>query len=159
MRVFEETKTTELTEYDLSKGYLKNDKITTHIPEVAAISVEQKAKELTEQGKEVAEINGNLYEVTCKNENGQTVSKIHETPAIPAHDETEDICVYIPYTEAELERIAAEREIAELKAKLSETDYKAIKYAEGKYTKEEYAPIDAQREAWRDRINELEAML
>lgn len=159
MRVFDETKTTELTEYDLDKGYLKNDKITTYIPEVAAISAEQKAKELTEQGKEVVEIKGNLYEVTCKNEHGQTVTKIHETPAVPAHDETEDILVYIPYTESELERIAAEREIAELKARLSETDYKAIKYAEGKYTKEEYAPIDAQREAWRDRINELEAML
>ena len=50
-------------------------------------------------------------------------------------------------------------EIVLLKRKLCDTDYKAIKYAEGKYTKEEYAPIDAQREAWRARINELEQEL
>jgi len=47
-------------------------------------------------------------------------------------------------------------EIGELKTKLSETDYQAVKYAEGWITEEEYAPIKAQRQAWRDRINELE---
>ena len=46
--------------------------------------------------------------------------------------------------------------IAELKYKLIETDYQAIKYAEGQLTEEEYAPIKAQRQAWRDEINLLE---
>lgn len=46
--------------------------------------------------------------------------------------------------------------VAELKQKLAETDYQAIKYAEGWISEEEYAPIKAQRQAWRDRINELE---
>ena len=46
--------------------------------------------------------------------------------------------------------------IEDYKAKLSETDYKAIKYAEGWLTEEEYAPIKAQRQAWRDAINALE---
>lgn len=50
-------------------------------------------------------------------------------------------------------------EIAELKAKLAETDYQAIKYAEGWIDDAEYAPIKGQRQAWRDRINELEAEL
>lgn len=60
--------------------------------------------------------------------------------------------------EAEAARIAAiDAEIAELKAQLAETDYKAIKYAEGWITAEEYAETKAQRQAWRDRINELEA--
>ena len=60
--------------------------------------------------------------------------------------------------EAEAARIAAiDAEIAELKAELSGTDYKAIKYAEGWITEEEYAETKAQRQAWRDRINELEA--
>lgn len=54
------------------------------------------------------------------------------------------------------EKLAANREIAQLKAKLSETDYQAIKYAEGFISDEEYAPIKAQRQAWRERINELE---
>ena len=106
MRVFDETKTNELTDYDLEKGYLKADTLTTSIPKVAAVTVKQKAKKLTAQGKEVIEINGNMYEVTSKNEIGQTVSRIVETPAIPAHDEIEEIGVYIPYTEEELKKNA-----------------------------------------------------
>ena len=49
-----------------------------------------------------------------------------------------------------------EKEIAELKCKLAATDYHAIKYAEGVISDEEYADMKAQRQAWRDRINELE---
>ena len=49
--------------------------------------------------------------------------------------------------------------IAELKRKLSETDYKAIKYAEGLISETDYVPIKAQRQAWRDEINALEAEL
>lgn len=44
-----------------------------------------------------------------------------------------------------------------LKAKLAESDYKAIKYAEGELTEEEYAPIREERRAWRAEINRLEA--
>ena len=43
-----------------------------------------------------------------------------------------------------------------LKHKLQESDYKAIKYAEGILTEEEYAPIKAERQALRDEINRLE---
>ena len=51
------------------------------------------------------------------------------------------------------------REIFELKEELSQTDYKAIKYAEGVMTDEEYQPVGIQRQAWRHRINELEEMI
>ena len=51
------------------------------------------------------------------------------------------------------------RQIRELKQKLFDTDYKAIKYSEGWLTDEEYAEAKAQREEWRKRINELEASL
>lgn len=51
------------------------------------------------------------------------------------------------------------KEIKELKQKLSDTDYQAIKYAEGQISEEEYASIKEERQAWRDRINELEAEL
>ena len=54
---------------------------------------------------------------------------------------------------------AINREISELKKKLFDTDYKAIKYAEGLLTDEEYVEIKVQRELWRKRINELEASL
>ena len=51
------------------------------------------------------------------------------------------------------------KEIKELIQKLSDTDYKAIKYAEGQISEEEYQPIKEERQAWRDRINELEELM
>ncbi len=48
-------------------------------------------------------------------------------------------------------------EIQQLKSKLTETDYKAIKYAEGILSDEEYAETKAQRQEWRDKINQLES--
>ena len=54
---------------------------------------------------------------------------------------------------------AINEEINELKGKLRDTDYKAIKYSEGWFTDEEYAEVKAQREEWRKRINELEALM
>lgn len=104
MRVFDETKINELTDYDLEKGYLKADILTTQIPEVAAITIEQKIQDLIKQGKEVTEINGNMYEVISKSNIGRTVSKIVETPAIPAYEENEEIYIYIPYTEEEFQK-------------------------------------------------------
>ena len=50
-------------------------------------------------------------------------------------------------------------EIREALEALRASDYKAIKYAEGLITAEEYEPIKAERQSLRDRINELEAML
>ena len=50
-------------------------------------------------------------------------------------------------------------QIASLKQQLMETDYKAIKYAEGWISEEDYAPIKAQRQAIRDQINQLEQQL
>lgn len=53
----------------------------------------------------------------------------------------------------------AQAEIAALKKQLSDTDYQAIKFAEGWLLEEEYAPIKAERQSWRDRINELELII
>ena len=50
-------------------------------------------------------------------------------------------------------------EITQLKKALSDTDYKAIKYAEGQISEEEYASVRAERQSYRARINELEALL
>ena len=51
---------------------------------------------------------------------------------------------------------SAAEQIALLKQNLLDTDYMAIKRAEGWITADEYASIKAQRQAWRDEINELE---
>ena len=45
------------------------------------------------------------------------------------------------------------------KIMLRDSDYKATKHSEGLFSEEEYAPIKAQREEWRAKINELEAKL
>ena len=49
-----------------------------------------------------------------------------------------------------------EDRIAWLKGLLSATDYAVIKIAEGAATPEEYADVIAQRQAWREEINQLE---
>ena len=49
--------------------------------------------------------------------------------------------------------------ISELKRNLNQTDYQAIKFAEGEISAEEFAPIKEQRKAWRAEINELEKQL
>lgn len=80
--------------------------------------------------------------------------------------------LYTPYTAEELEQIAAEkaeaerqRQIAELKQKLDETDYVITKMSEYNVSgeimpeadAERYASVIEQREQWRKQINELEA--
>ena len=64
-----------------------------------------------------------------------------------------------PEEESEINKITfipIDQQIAELKQQLFSSDYKAIKYAEGWISEEEYAPIKAERQKIRDKINELE---
>lgn len=58
---------------------------------------------------------------------------------------------------ATVPEVRKEYEIQELKKLLASTDYKAIKFAEGLLTEEEFAPIRQQRQEWRNKINELES--
>lgn len=138
-RVFNESKTTELTTYDLTRGYLKADKLFIDHHE---------AQDYEEEQFHYEPIGEPTYA-------GGSFIKVVDEPAKEAreaYDEYEDIQVYVPYTAKEL----AARETAELKMKLSATDYQAIKFAEGEMSASEYAPIKAERAAWRVRINELE---
>ena len=57
------------------------------------------------------------------------------------------------------EQILAKRRINELKQFLCDTDYQAIKYAEGMLSASEYAEMKAQRQSWRNEINQLEQSL
>ena len=95
MKVYNEDKTQILTEYDLNKGYLKYATIIRHIPEVVAVE---------EQSH---------YEVIAEYPNGgKDVEKVIDVEAVeggPAHDEAEEIQVYIPYTAEELAEYTQER--------------------------------------------------
>lgn len=50
-------------------------------------------------------------------------------------------------------------EIIELKKYLSDTDYQAIKFAEGEITESDYQEVKSQRHDARARINELESLI
>lgn len=50
-------------------------------------------------------------------------------------------------------------EINGYKQLLCQSDYKALKHADGAMSDEEYAPIKAKRAEWRSRINAAEAEL
>ena len=50
-------------------------------------------------------------------------------------------------------------QINTLKEQLAETDYKALKFIDGEFTEEEYAPIREERKNYRIKINELEKCL
>ena len=54
------------------------------------------------------------------------------------------------------EEAVLENELNVLKEKLSNSDYKAIKYFEGYYTAEEYQPIKKEREKLREEIRKLQ---
>lgn len=46
-----------------------------------------------------------------------------------------------------------------LKRQLIDSDYKVLKFIEGKLSQEEYENALTQRQEWRDEINELEKQL
>lgn len=146
MRIFDESKKTELKDYDKDMGKLVRDKLF-----IAHHSAREASEEVGH------------YEVICEYPNGgKDVKWVVDSPAVTAceeHDEYEDILVFVPYTERELEVKAAKKQIAELKRKLSETDYQAIKFAEGVLSEEEYAETKAKRKIWRESINSLEVII
>lgn len=88
MKVYNKDKTQILEEYDLEKGYLKEDTITIHYDEVQAVE---------EQGH---------YETIAEYPNGgKEVEWIVDAEGVeyqPERDEEEEIQVYIPYTNEEL---------------------------------------------------------
>lgn len=94
MRVFNEDKTQELKEYDLNKGHLELDKLF--------IRHHKAVEEIKEQWH---------YETIAEYPNGgKDVEKIKEE-----YDEYEDIYVYIPYTDEELEELNKPSELEILK--------------------------------------------
>ncbi|MDC2833728.1 hypothetical protein [Thomasclavelia ramosa] len=102
MRVFNEDKTQELKEYDLNKGHLELDKLF--------IRHHKAVEEIKEQWH---------YETIAEYPNGgKDVEKIIDVPyqaPQEAFDEYEDIYVYIPYTDEELEKLNKPSELEILK--------------------------------------------
>lgn len=102
MRVFNKDKTQELKEYDLNKGHLELDKLFIRHYEAV--------EEIKEQWH---------YETIAEYPNGgKDVSKVIDVPyqaPQEEYDEYEDIYVYIPYTDEELEELNKPSELEILK--------------------------------------------
>ena len=122
MKIYNESKTQEITNPDLSLGRLVADKILiAHhdaVPAVVGKTSEELAKEWQESGKEVFfnEQRGLWYYVDQKFDNGgRSVKAIYPVQAVEAKeawDEYEDLYIYVPYTENELSVISAKKKIS-----------------------------------------------
>lgn len=142
MRVFNENKTIELTEYDLNLGHLEPDTLTTHIDAVEGVE---------EQGH---------YEVIAEypETGGKDVEWVVDVPRVESveeHDETEEILVYVPYTESELREISLRSELESLETWLKEHDYIGTKIATGRATIEDYADEIELMKIKAQRIDEI----
>ena len=133
MRIFDENKTIELTNYDREKGYLKPDKLfIAHHEAVEAVE---------EQGH---------YETIAEYPNGgkdvEWIVDVEAVEAKEAYDEYEDIQVYVPYTAEELEKRKAEKypQLVE-------------KYIREKYTLSAELAILRQRDTKPEEFNEYNA--
>ena len=157
-RVFNQDKTQELTDYDLSLGRLQEDKLVlAHHDAVDGKTVEENVAAAQEDGKTVKQIGGVWYVVTAAYENGgEELSKVLPTEHKDAWDETEDIFIYIPYSDAELlarrrDKLRARRE-AEC---FSIVDRGALWYE--KLTPKKRAELTVWYEAWLDAPQTLSA--
>lgn len=151
MRIFNEDKTKELNEneIDVNNGYLKEDKLFIKHHEEQQEVQEQSHQELIE---EYPESGGKVYE------------KVIDVPYQPyreAYDEYENILVYTQYKDNDKIKIT----IAELKEKLSNTDWIVIKIAEAETEEQKqelrrkYQTEIEDRKSWRNEINILEERL
>ena len=163
-RVFNQDKTQELTDYDLSLGRLQEDKLVlAHHDAVDGKTVEENVAAAQADGKTVKQIDDVWYIVTAVYENGgEDLLKVLPTEPKAAWDETEKIYVYITYTEDELSAMSANKEISEAKAYLRETDYIVLKIAEAQSENDteavaalraEYAEQLSKRKQARETVN------
>ena len=67
--------------------------------------------------------------------------------------------IFLGKTDAEKKAEEAAEKICVLKTNLAETDYIAVKIAEGSATAKDYSKEIAERQSWRDEVNELEKLL
>ena len=90
------------------------------------------------------------------NENGYYIAEIE-----PLEDGTRQFQIKQIPQKTEDEKLIEQyqSEIVELKKYLFDTDYKAIKFAEGELTESDYQEVKSQRHDARVRINELESLI
>lgn len=93
----------------------------------------------------IIDANGNILQAWLRKD-GPTITDTNSPYGIKFN-------VGVYYNETQKAQFAERKE---LKKYLNDTDYRALKYADGAYTEEEYAPYKEKRAAARARINEIE---
>lgn len=86
---------------------------------------------------------------------GNLIDSFNQDYGTIVHDGNFAVCLMYE-NEGDVE---LKRQVFALKGQLRATDYKAIKFAEGQLTEEEYASVREERQKIRDQINELEPMI
>lgn len=127
MRIFNETKTQELKDVDLNKGYLKND--TLFIKHIDGVEEQTELREDPER-------KGIFTRVV-------TVQGVEE------RDEYEDVQIYIPYTEEELKT----RTLNEIRARRESECFSVINRGNlwyGKLLPAQVEELNRWYEAWLD---------
>ena len=118
MEVYNKEKTQIISDYDLSKGRLERDERTIY---------HEAVKEVVEQFH---------YEVVKEYENGgKDVEKVVDVKGVPgrdAYEETEDIYVFIPYTDEELKKKEDEILYSELSTWFDWYDMQVSQYERSK---------------------------
>lgn len=166
MKIYNEDKTKILDEnsIDLTKGELIDSYIDITIPAI---------EEVEEQGH---------YELIAEYPNGgkdyEWVIDVQRVDPQPEKVIQESIKVFHLYTKEQLieknlyeyteEELLEQRKkewytkqylrIMMYKDELNKTDYRAIKYAEGWYTEDEYRPFKEERQLYRFKINRLQEL-
>lgn len=130
MKIYNQEKTQELNqdEINFELGYLKDDKLIVNHHEATPFKRGRTAIEIAQElksqdvGIEIG-FDGNPYRIVTRYDDGGTdvepIMDEPDTPAQDAYNEYEDIQVYVPYTAAELKKIADDKRHAELKTELS----------------------------------------
>ena len=136
MKVYNQEKTTILTEYDLNKGYLVDDKIV--------IKTIPPQEEVQEQFH---------YEYKEYSNGGRDRIKVIDVayqPAKPESYEYEDIQVYVPYTEEELK----EQRKVEIRERLEQLSQDFVQILVGA----EFADIEERKAEFQTLHNELRVL-
>ncbi len=129
MKIYNENKTQELdeSELDFSLGHLVEDKIVSAHHEatkaIPAKSIAEQVAEHSAAGREIMVADGKTYYIEKVFANGgKSAVRIEDLPAVPAkdaYDEYDEIRIYVPYTDEELQSIANNKRHAELQAELA----------------------------------------
>lgn len=155
MKIYNQEKTKIIEEPNLELGYLDNDKLfVKHHPATETIigkTASQQANELREIGYDIMVEDDIYYVIVSKNSDGNAISRfaLHDVPDIPAqeaYDEYEDILVYIPYTEEQLEEI--EKEKLRERRRIECFEIYNQNHPEGYYTKEQIKERDKWYYEW-----------